>query len=409
MIFSHLKRKRRDILYTKGFSKQNRIIRSKPNRIFFVGMAESSHFERWISVTIDSFPEAEIYIFPSDRPYLKKSGLKSLKTEGKSFKIFQLFPSARLNYLAYFVLDHLFDMTWRAFLLRYCLLLIRPRIVHFHEMQHGAYIYNYIYDYKSTHSDAKYVISTWGSDLNLYSYLTGNESQVATCLKWVDVMTAERPIEQKVLAEYGFTGQFVAPVYITVGRIDIGTQNFCKTSERKSIIVKGYQDVSGRALNVLHALSEIPEILKNYEILVFSASDSVSAQVALLSNHTDLNIRVLSRMPNGELQEYFRNSRIYIGMSISDGLSTSMVEAMNAGAFPIQSPNSAAPHFLNQSQSGFIVDPWDLPTLKKAIARAIEDDELVDAAAAKNQIALEDKFSLSIGIEKMKKLYAELV
>jgi glycosyltransferase involved in cell wall biosynthesis len=408
VIFSHLKAKRKDILYTKGFSKHKRIYRSKSNRILFVGMAESSHFERWVSVTVDNFPEAQVYIFPSDSPHLKKSGIKSLKVKSNSVKIFQLIPFARINYLAYFFLDYFFGMTWRAFILRYFMLLIRPKIVHFHEMQHAAYIYNYIYDYKRTHSDAKYIISTWGSDLNLYSYLSGNKHQVETCLKWVDVVTAERSIEQIVLQEYEFNKQFVAPMYITVGRDIADTQNLSRTSERKSIIVKGYQDTSGRALNVIQVLSEISESLVDFEILVFSASDSVKAHVDYLNNSNGMKIRVLNRMPNSDLQKYFRNSRIYIGMSISDGLSTSMVEAMSAGTFPIQSANSAAPKFLVDGQSGFVVDPWDLPTLKESILKALEDDLLVDAAAELNLETLKRKFSLEIGIEKMRSLYIDL-
>jgi hypothetical protein len=37
-----------------------------------------------------------------------------------------------------------------------------------------------------------------------------------------------------------------------------------------------------------------------------------------------------------------------------------MVEAMSAGAFPIQSENSAASEFLIHEVLGCIVDPWNL-------------------------------------------------
>jgi glycosyltransferase involved in cell wall biosynthesis len=111
-------------------------------------------------------------------------------------------------------------------------------------------------------------------------------------------------------------------------------------------------------------------------------------------------------MDNSDLMEYFKRSRTYVGVSISDGLSTSMVEAMIQGTFPIQSVNSAAHHFINNGINGFIVDPWDIVSIVDAIKISLSDDLLVDNAAKINKNIISENYNLQTGLEKMQKLYS---
>ena len=371
-------------------------------------MADSPHFQRWLQATQNNFPTIKIWIFPSDRPRLNKSKLKLLRGKSAKTKVFRLFPQHKINFAIYYVSDILFGMAWRSYLLHYWLKIHKPSVLHFHETQHGAYIYNYICDYKSTHRASKYIISTWGSDLTLFSWVDGNDIPVRTALKWADVITAERESELQDATRLGFKGEFKAPIYITIGQKEVEPEKLTLPSTRKGIIIKGYQHEAGRALNALEAIVEIKDQLVGFDIYIFSASDSVVAQANILRKKMGLNIQVLTRMPHDQLQRYFELSRIYIGMSISDGLSTSMVEAMNAGTFPIQSPNSAAGEFITDGVSGFVVEPWDITRLKEAILKSLSSDELVDRAVALNYGMLNRKYSYSVGESKLRSLYKEL-
>ena len=80
----------------------------------------------------------------------------------------------------------------------------------------------------------------------------------------------------------------------------------------------------------------------------------------------------------------FRSSRIYIGISESDGLSVSMLEAMASGCFPIQTSTSCADEILENGLSGFIVDLNDAQKLDSSILLATRDNLLVDNAAILN-------------------------
>ncbi|NBY44833.1 MAG: glycosyltransferase family 1 protein [Acidimicrobiia bacterium] len=80
----------------------------------------------------------------------------------------------------------------------------------------------------------------------------------------------------------------------------------------------------------------------------------------------------------------FESARIYVGISLSDGISVSLQEAMVCGAFPIQTDTSCASEWIVNEKSGFIVSPNDHDRLVEAIQIALENDDLVDSAAEIN-------------------------
>lgn len=82
--------------------------------------------------------------------------------------------------------------------------------------------------------------------------------------------------------------------------------------------------------------------------------------------------------------ELFRKSRIYLGVSLSDGISTSLLEALVTGAFPIQTNTSCAADWINTGISGFIIDP-NKESVKEALKEALTNDLLVDSAAEINK------------------------
>ena len=59
---------------------------------------------------------------------------------------------------------------WRSYFLARLMIREKPGIIHFHEMQHAAYIFNYLVNDKVFRIKSKKIISTWGSDLTLYSW-----------------------------------------------------------------------------------------------------------------------------------------------------------------------------------------------------------------------------------------------
>jgi len=278
--------------------------------------------------------------------------------------------------------------------------------LHFHETQHGAYIYNAIAKHPKNKFAGKLILSTWGSDLIAFEKMERHLPKIRQVMSWVELLTAERKVDEQIALTNGFRGKFLAPVYITIGNKNFD-YNFKRPSERSIVIVKGYQDAHGRALNALASIEQLANQmdLTNFKFEVFSASKSVKQKIKQMRKGLGISIAVLPRMPKTKLMEHFGAARVYLGLALSDGLSTSMVEAMTYGAFPIQSQNSAAPEFLVNKVTGGVVDPLDIREVSNLLEMALLNNKLVDHAALANLEVLQDKYNWEIGITKMAEVY----
>jgi glycosyltransferase involved in cell wall biosynthesis len=372
-------------------------------RLLVVGMTGSPHLKKWLDHVIELRVAEKIFVFPSTgyEKFVKSKNSKS------STKVLMAIPFAStfIGRGSCFILEKIFGKSWRKILLNVSVFFLRPEVIHIHEIQHGGYIF----DRNSLFiSPVKRVIcSSWGSDLILYGKLSSHERRLTEFLSSVDILLTERLEEFDIASQLGFKGKFISPAYTSIG-FEFEQKEMIPPSIRKTIVVKGYQDNHGRALNVLSALERAESDLLKFEIRVVSASREVEIEVERLRILHGWDIECLPKLNQEEMHKLLSCSRLYLGLSISDGLSTMMVEAMRFGAFPIQSANSGAPTFLLHGKSGFIVDPWDLSSISQCIDVALTNNSLVDLAVEINQDCLKDKFNLEVGLNLLKSIYLEL-
>jgi|694.fasta_scaffold126059_2 hypothetical protein len=386
------------------FLKNNSNSKVNSGIILVVGMLNSPHFHKWLQGMQLEFPEKKLILFPSDRPRLTGSNLEKLKGDHKKTRVIQFFYGWRLNYIWSVMFDKTIKLPWRSLFLGRVIVKYKPAIIHFHEMQHGAYIYNYLVGYRKISSETKTIISTWGSDLTLYSWVDSHRTQIQTSLNWAKVLTAEKVDEITDASRLGFKGEFKAPVYIHLGMKPRVQTEFSIPSSRNRIFLKGYQGIPGRALNGLAALSKISDLLQKFEVLVFSVSEATDAQIDLMRNRDGINIRKVGGT-HAEMQTLFQTARVTIGLSISDGLPASFIESMYAGSFPIHSKNSAIDKFITYGENGFLVDPWNIDEIEKVLRISLTDNDLVDRASELNRIILNQEYDISVGYKKMRALY----
>jgi len=89
----------------------------------------------------------------------------------------------------------------------------------------------------------------------------------------------------------------------------------------------------------------------------------------------------------------FSKSVAYVGLSKSDGISASMIEAMANGAIPIQSNSSCGGEWLQDGVGGFLVDYRDISTVARLLASVARDEDFQRVAATANFEALTDKLN----------------
>jgi hypothetical protein len=83
--------------------------------------------------------------------------------------------------------------------------------------------------------------------------------------------------------------------------------------------------------------------------------------------------------------EEFANSRIYVGCSVSDGISTSFLQSLVSGAYPIQTNTSCAGEWIEKGAIATLID-LDTNQIYFAIKKALDDDELVNKAQSQNEL-----------------------
>ena len=159
------------------------------------------------------------------------------------------------------------------------------------------------------------------------------------------------------------------------------------TSSRKIILIKGYHGLFGLALNSIKAIQKISQHLREYTIVVYSADQIVVDYCNSISKKLDLKFQIYSNNINltqKEMYGLFSKTKVYIGISKSDGISTSLLESMALGAFPIQSNTSCANEWILNNKTGYILPPYNIKLISKKILLAINNDKQVDLAAKLN-------------------------
>jgi glycosyltransferase involved in cell wall biosynthesis len=206
----------------------------------------------------------------------------------------------------------------------------------------------------------------------------------------------------------GFQGK-VLPILPNAGGIHFEqTLNLRQpgpVSQRKTIILKGYQHWAGRALVAFQAFRLCLDALKGYTIAIYSATEEVQIAAQLFAQDTNLQIELVPASTHENILSLFGKARIYIGLSISDGISTSLLDAMTMGAFPIQSCTACADEWIESGQSGFIVPPEDPQEIANAIRCALNDDALVDRAAEINAQTIKERLDYSVIQTEAIKIY----
>jgi hypothetical protein len=281
---------------------------------------------------------------------------------------------------------------------------IKPDLIHSLETQGAGYL---VAKVKCEFSkDRRFPVwwhTNWGSDIFLFGRMPFHQPLIRLVLENCDYYSCECSRDIELASQFGFKG-ITLPVYPNTGGFDPDMiDGFRAKSDvaslRKVIMLKGYQGWAGRALVGIRALERCSDIISGYTIVIYSNPDGVDVAIAstLMSQNTGASIKILpENTPHQEIMRYHSLARISIGLSIGDAISTSLLEAMAMGSFPIQSCTACASEWFEDGVSGLIVTPEDPEDVEKAIRKALLDDDLVNSAANINydKIVREANFEL---------------
>jgi glycosyltransferase involved in cell wall biosynthesis len=367
-------------------------------RILLVAMPDSIHTARWISQIADQGWEISLYpcqVTSSVHQDMPKIDLSLSFFSARSFKRFSKIRgipvvSERVARLLEFVGRR--SQKCKAWHFRKFIKHIKsfkPDIIHSLEIQQAGYL---TLEAKKYFPDKfpKWIVTNWGSDIYLFGRLKEHQPMIRKVLAECDHYSCECKRDICLAKAHGLAEGKELSVFPNSGGFDISlTQRIRQdglTSSRRIIMLKGYQHWAGRALVGLRALERCADALTGYEIFIYSAYPDVVIAAELFTAETGIPTRII---PPGtsqhEILRHHGHARISIGLSISDAISTSLLESIVMGSFPIQSWTACADEWIQDGISGILVPPEDPEIIELAIRRALEDDTLVNNAATINQ------------------------
>ena len=365
-------------------------------RILFVAMSNSVHTTRWIDQVAGC--GWDLHLFPSMDFGATHADLRNVTVHHSFYGGREApHPSSRrrginlgshpVAYVARRAMQYAYP-SYRARALARLIRRLRPDIIHTLEFQHAGYM---TLDARKALGGAfpAWIATNWGSDIYLFGRLPAHQERIRAILGQCDYYSCECRRDVALAQSMGLRGK-VLPVLPNTGGFDLAAAGSLRApgpaSQRRVIMLKGYQHWAGRGLVGMRALERCADLLGGYEVIVYSASEDVRLAAELFAAKTGVKTTVMAGgAPHREILAGHGRARISIGLSISDAISTSFLEAMLMGSFPIQSDTSCACEWATHGETALLVPPEDPEQIEAALRRALADDALVDAAAARNR------------------------
>ena len=353
-------------------------------KVLVVAMLDSIHTARWLSQFVDE--EIDFYLFPSSPMRRVHAQIAKLaKGPLGDHAVFRIFPLAKYWALPLWIIDKAVNNAIRGRLLALWFRKISPNYVHGLEMQNAGYLILRSFERVARVQNSKILVTNWGSDIFWFQRDPRHRQKLKRLLRLAHAYACECQRDVALALSLGFKGE-IMPVLPNAGGFDAEYLNdeILPPEERRLIAVKGYHGWVGRAHIALQALEAISAELQDYEVVVYSCNLSTRRLATQMAKRTGLKVTAYSKgaLSHDEMVEKFSKSLIYVGLSLSDGISTSMLEAMARGAIPVQTSTACCDEWF--SDTGVAIQNLTAEEVAHGIQRAI-GLALTSDSAAKNR------------------------
>ncbi len=235
--------------------------------------------------------------------------------------------------------------------------------------------------------EIKWIYSAWGNDLYYMQQIHEELKKITASLPLFDYMFADCERDRGLGVELGFKGRYLGTFPGGGGyEIEKWKDSLVAFEDRKIILIKGYEDMLGRASFIVKAISEMKDDLKSYEIVIFGCNAELKLYLEEKGVIRWDNVKVLEQIPHPEVMKLMGSALLYIGNCISDGMPNTLLEAIVMGAFPIQSnPGGASAEIIAHEVNGFLIeDPENSQEIQSLIQKALNDYLFMKSATAYN-------------------------
>jgi glycosyltransferase involved in cell wall biosynthesis len=370
-------------------------------------MVDSVHTANWLDQVANQ--NLSILVFPSGPNRRIHPKILSLLSGPSSIKTFSICRTMARISLVVWVMDLVFGGRIRALILRQVIRTSKPKILHLIELQNAGYVGEISLRKVDSNVRPVLIVTNWGSDIYWFGRFVRHRRKIVRLLSIADYYICECERDLKLATDFGFVGTPL-PVFPNAGVI-VAQEPSSLPSTRKTILIKGYTGFVHRNLNTLKVIYGLSREVRSFRIVVLSASMRMRLFARVLARSSpELKVQIHRKgeLSHQRVLELLAESRVYIGNSLSDGLSTMALEALSLGVFPIQTNTSCLSEFLSKGAVIGLFDPFDDDEMKEHLLRAIQDDSFVNSAQLRNREVLR-QISVSPDREIRRNIYLDLV
>lgn len=339
-----------------------------PKKIFVICMLDSIHSARWLRQFKSE--NLDFLLFPSSPHRRLHPQIKELlRNESKAH--YQVVFLGAFFGLPLWIADKFVDNLFRGTLARAFIKRFKPEFVHALELQNAGYVALKALDNLKP-KGLSLITTNWGSDIYWFQRYPKHKEKLERLMVLSDYHSAECARDLGLAANLGFTGVFL-PIIPNAGGFspDVLSRELIPSASRTVIAIKGYDGWVGRAKVAIEAIAGMVNELSDYELVIYSANRATKRKARAIEQTTGLHFNINSKgaMTHAEVLDLFAKSKVYVGLSESDGISTSLLEAMAMGAIPVQTATSCCDEWFGDT--GVAVNQINHRNVQDAIRKAL--------------------------------------
>lgn len=351
-------------------------------KILIIGMLDSIHLARWVQQFVDK--EVQIAVFPSS--HFKRIHGNFLELNISNVNLIGITRLKRFagyfdSLLTFRFFGNKFGEYTRRLYLKLFIFFYRPTIIHAIEIQHAGYLVSSI-----KYPAHKKILTNWGSDIYYFQHLPEHETRIRLALKWATHYSAECTRDYELARKYGYSGVEL-PKIPNAGGLTANNQDHHEVRDRSQLIVKCYGGRFGLGSMAMNICDVFMAKNANVNVFLYSVTKDLLGSAKLLASNHPGRVRfstLKNPLSHDSLLLEFRKSRVYLGMSRSDGLSTSFLEALISGSYPIQTNTSCANEIIEIGAIGSIVKP-EISEVTNILNLIFWDENFLISAIETNQ------------------------
>ena len=291
----------------------------------------------------------------------------------------------------------------------YLLLNLNIKIVHIHSASRGSFYRKYYYFFVSKYVFRKKVIyHVHGGEFHIFL------KEVSPKIKKRIHEIMYKSDKVVVLSDWWFnylTNQFPG-IRLTRVYNSVSPQEMTKihdNRENTSFLFLGLISENKGCYDLIEVAKKLVKQDFVFTINIGGNGESEKLKTLIIENDLNGYINFLGWVSGEAKREQLLHNDVYVLPSKNEGLPVSILEAMSFGLPIISTKVGGIPEMIEDSKSGFIIEPSDLVTLEKKMIYFIENKERIKDMGNRSKEIITQKFSSQIIKELLLGLYNGLL